>query len=107
MPLSIATVITEHAHRYLLQLTKHFAHKIQTWQQGNEGELTFPMGACALRSDTGTLTLLAAAPDDDALAQTQDVVARHLVRFAFREDLVLSWSPTTADKVAEMARVHS
>lgn len=107
MPLSIATVITEHASRYLQQLTRHFAHKIPTWQQGNEGDLTFPMGTCSLRSDAGALTLLAAAPDDDALAQTQDVVARHLVRFAFREELALSWTPTTADKAAEMARVHS
>ena len=32
------------------------------------------------------------ASDPEALAQLQDVVARHLERFAFREELAIDWT---------------
>ena len=39
------------------------------------------------------LTLTVETGDPEALAQLQDVVARHLVRFAFREELAVEWRP--------------
>lgn len=101
MTLALALATTPNAKRYMLQLTKHFAHKIPTWQLGNEGLLTFPMGTCALRANDTSLSLTVAAPDAEALAQTQDVVERHLLRFAFRETLSLVWRPATADEAAQ------
>ena len=38
-----------------------------------------------------TLRLIATANGDAQLEQVQDVVARHLVRFAFREELTIDW----------------
>jgi hypothetical protein len=39
------------------------------------------------------LTLSLETPDATQMAQLQDVVARHLVRFAFREELQVDWRP--------------
>ena len=33
------------------------------------------------------------ASDPEAIPQLQDVVARHLERFAFREELAIDWKP--------------
>jgi hypothetical protein len=34
------------------------------------------------------------SPDDAQLVQLQDVVARHLLRFAFREPMQIEWHAT-------------
>ena len=43
------------------------------------------------RAAEGVLTLSVEAADAPALTQLQDVVARHLLRFAFREDVRIDW----------------
>jgi hypothetical protein len=73
---SVATIATDKASRYLQQLAKHFAHKLP---------VTFDLRAGKI------LTLT--SPDTDSLRQLESVVERHLVRFAFREELVLDWQP--------------
>jgi hypothetical protein len=90
---SVATITTPQAARYLTQLCKHFEHKFAVSHNGGQGRIPFPMGACALTAADGILTLTAEAPDEAALAQLENVVERHLVRFAFREDLALTWHP--------------
>ena len=40
-----------------------------------------------------TLTLSVAAETDEDPARLQDVVGRHLLRFAFREALAIDWQP--------------
>ncbi len=88
-----ATVKTTNAHRYLGQFCKHFAHKLPVeLDPGNaSGTVTFGAGICRLAADDEALTLDVTAPAAEAVAQLQDVVTRHLVRFAFREDLALEW----------------
>ena len=39
------------------------------------------------------LTLTVETGEPEALEQLQDVVARHLLRFAFREELAIAWRP--------------
>lgn len=90
---STAEVATASASRYLQQLCKHFAHKLPTSFDATAGRIEFPLGPVALAADDGHLALRIEAEDAEKLAALGDVVARHLVRFAFREDLVVTWSP--------------
>ncbi len=46
------------------------------------------MPACPVKDQGGTFIT---APDAAHLAQLQDVVARHLLRFAFREEMKIDW----------------
>lgn len=87
----VADVATPHAARYLGQLCKHFAHKLPGVDfTPTEGVVPFSIGVARLRADEGALTidLEASAAEMDAL---KDVVVRHLVRFAFREELTFDW----------------
>lgn len=93
----VARVFTVHASRYLQQLCKHFAHKIPAEFDEANGHLAFPIGECRLLAGAGRLDLFLAAADDDAMHQLEDVVARHLVRFAFREDLAIVWHRDAID----------
>ncbi|MCE1236931.1 MAG: DUF2218 domain-containing protein [Hyphomicrobiales bacterium] len=86
-----AEIATASASRYLQQLCKHFAHKIETEFTPTEGHMTFPLGPVSLAADAERLTIVVAAEDAERLAELEDVVARHLVRFAFREELALDW----------------
>ncbi|MFO1210587.1 MAG: DUF2218 domain-containing protein [Amaricoccus sp.] len=86
----VADVPTGHAQRYLGQLCKHFAHKIPVDFDATSGTIRFEAGVCRVRADAATLTLdLQAVPDK--IEQLKDVVVRHLVRFAFREELPIAW----------------
>lgn len=88
---SAATITTDKASRYLQQLAKHFAHKLPVSFDPHQGVIGFPIGDCHMVAYETQLVLTLASPDTEKLAQLQDVVARHLVRFAFREDLTLEW----------------
>lgn len=88
---STAEIATAHASRYLQQLCKHFAHKRDVTFTPAEGRIGFTAGDCHLKADDKTLALTVIAKSPAELPQLQDVVARHLVRFAFREELVFDW----------------
>ena len=88
---STATVETAKAAGYAAQLAKHFAHKIPARFEDGTGEITFSAGTCRLEAEGTRLTLTAEAATPEALGQVEDVVARHLLRFAFREELALDW----------------
>jgi len=94
---SVAQVPTALAERYLAQLCKHFAHRLPVEHDGPAGRITFPeTGICRLEAKDGVLTLHAESPDAEALARLQDVVARHLARFAFRAPPEVVWTPEAA-----------
>jgi len=88
---SLAEVATPNAGRYMQQLCKHFQHKRPVTFDQRSGQIAFPMGECRLDASEGVLKLALAAPDDAQMAQLQDVVARHLLRFAFREEMQIDW----------------
>jgi DNA-binding PadR family transcriptional regulator len=90
---STATVSTPKAARYAAQLCKHFAHKIPAHFEGSDGEIGFGAGTCRLHAEGETLTTTVEGADEEAVARLQDVVGRHLVRFAFREELAVVWGP--------------
>lgn len=93
---SEARVALETPARYLAQLCKHFAHKLPVTLEEREGSIEFPMGVCRLQADEGVLVLRAEAAEAEALDRLQDVVARHLLRFAFRAPPEITWQPVEA-----------
>ena len=96
MSTSQAQVTTALASRYLQQLCKHFAHKLPTTYDTGQGRIEFSLGTCSLTAAPALLTLRADAEDEAALAQLEQVVTRHLERFAFREQPAVAWAPASA-----------
>ena len=82
---------TEQASRYLQQLCKHFAHKIPATFDEHAGHVSFKVGECRLKAEDATLHILLEAPNAEDMEQLKDVAIRHLVRFAFREELTANW----------------
>jgi hypothetical protein len=93
MPNATATIHLDQPRRYLGQLCKHFQHRLPVTLDESSGHIAFPAGTCALRAEAETLVLHVTADDAEALARTEDVVARHLLRFAFRAPPEIVWLP--------------
>ncbi len=86
-----AEVRTDKASRYLQQLCKHFAHRCEVAFDAQSGSITLPLGVCSLEAGEGVLRLAVTAGDAAQRDQLEDVIARHLLRFAFREELEVVW----------------
>ncbi|HEV7308073.1 DUF2218 domain-containing protein [Ensifer sp.] len=85
---------TEDGQKYLTQLCKHFAHKVDVEQEGARAELRFSCGTGYLHATPGGLSIRARSPDDANLTDTKSVIESHLLRFAFREEpRQLDWQP--------------
>ena len=92
MPLSAADVATAHASRYLQQLCKHWAHRFAVDFTPERGRIDFGDGrACMLEATPEALTLRASVPEGADLARFEGVIADHIRRFAFREELAFAW----------------
>ena len=89
---SQARVQTPKARNYLIQLCKHFAHKIPATFVDNRGRIEFDGGVCELDAgDENALVLAVSTTGADKLATLEDVIDRHLKRFAFTEELSVAW----------------
>jgi len=91
----IAVVHTDHASRYLQQLCKHFAHKLPVTFDPEQGVINFAMGECRLTATGSDLHLAIEAPNPADIERLAHVVASHLVRFAFREEMQVEWQEAT------------
>ena len=92
MSAAVARVATEHGSRYLQQLCKHWSHKFTVEFTPHNGRIEMSAGVLILDADAEGLGLrLTAAPQD--LERMEGVVAAHLQRFAFREELAFDWAP--------------
>lgn len=89
----VATLSTPHAEKYRKQLCKHFAHKLAVTEDETSGLIPFSIGDCRVESEGERLTMTLTSPSETDMTQLEDVVARHLVRFAFREELAIEWRP--------------
>jgi predicted O-methyltransferase YrrM len=96
MPLSTCRVATERPARFVKQLTSHLGHNATaTLTADGRGVISFANGAaCVLMPAGSHLELIATGPDAAALALAQDVISRHLERFAAREELAVDWTPS-------------
>jgi hypothetical protein len=78
--------------RYLSQLCKHFEHKLPVTLAETAGRIEFPAGVCTLVAETEALAMRVTTSDEAALPGLEDVVARHLKRFAFRDAPEILWA---------------
>jgi len=89
---SSARVETDRAGRYLAQLCKHFAHKVEARWGDDDGFADFGWGTCAFTVEPGALVMLAEAGDDESLSRVEFVVGDHTQRFGSRDSLTVAWS---------------
>jgi hypothetical protein len=90
MSTASARVPTAHASRYLQQLCKHWSHKFPVSFTSHNGRIELPLGVCILDADADSLGLLLDT-DSERLSRMEDVVADHIKRFAFKEELRFQW----------------
>ena len=88
---SKALVATAKASGYLQQLCKHFGHKTEVEFTPDAGRIAFDFGVAELAADPDGLSMTANATNAEDLARLCRVLASHLERFAFREDLDIHW----------------
>ena len=85
-----AIVRTENASRYLQQLCKHFAHKVDVEFTPLAGAVTLPFGTCILSATPDQLELTGTASPANLL-RLERFLGDHLARFAFRENPKIEW----------------
>ena len=94
MPTSQARVPTAEASLYLKQLCRHWSHKFPVETKDDHG--TVPFGedrVCTFEAEADALLMRVVTPDPAGLTRLENVVADHLLRFAFRENLgEIRWS---------------
>ena len=88
---AIATIATANGSKYLQQLCKHWSHKLEVEFDAEHGRVAFPTSAVTFAATPETLTLTLSGPDAATLDRMEGVVAEHLKRFAFREELAVDW----------------
>ena len=76
---------------YLKKFCRHFAYKLATEFDDSHGRVDFPFGDCRLQSSENVLTFTVEAETEEALEKMQSVVAGHMERFAFRDEISLVW----------------
>ena len=91
MPTSRADVATEHASRYLQQLCKHWSHKFPVEFDPQHGAIQLSIGRTVMDADDQALHIALAADDDASLERLESVVADHIKRWAFREEVSFDW----------------
>ncbi|PZV40211.1 DUF2218 domain-containing protein [Mesorhizobium kowhaii] len=96
MPTSHADVATEHASRYLQQLCKHWAHKFPVEFDPHHGTIDLSLGRTVMDADASALHITVSTEEGGSLERMESVVADHIKRFAFREELTFDWKPATA-----------
>lgn len=85
---------TERATGLMTTMGKHFGHKIPVILADDHAILTFEMGTARIAATADGLHLVLDASDAEAMESLRDVIERHLLRFAQRDDPApLAWSP--------------
>ena len=93
MSSSRVEVTTQHASRYLQHLSKHWAHKFETEFTPLSSKIALPLGDARLNANETSLIIEVTAHKSEDLTVLQDVVQRHIERFAFKETLAFEWRP--------------
>ena len=91
MKQSTTTIATEAASQYIGKLCRHFRHKIETEYTATTGLATFPFGTCNMTATATHLTFDIAASDAASVEKIKGILIRHLVKFAYKEQLTVEW----------------
>lgn len=90
---SHARLNTDNAARYMTQLARHWSHEYAVALDATSARIPLPLGACVMLAEPDGLNVTVEAPVMASLAKLEDVVAGHLLRFAFREPVGrLAWT---------------
>ena len=92
MTVSTARVSTVSGSRYLQQLCKHWGHKYEVTFDPKHGEIALPFGPLVMDATPEQLTVVLETHDPASIDRFEGVVAEHVQRFAFREQLAFDWS---------------
>ena len=93
-----ADVPTEAPDRYAKQLLSHLGRRVSWTTDGNVSTAELAGGTGRVVVGDGVLTLIAEAPDGEALSRVQHVLGSHLERFASRkEQLTVTWTREAGD----------
>lgn len=90
---SEAHVPTTHAASYMKQLCRHWSHKFPVTFDDHQGRIELPKAICTLQAAPELLHVQLATFAAEDEARMQEVVAEHLQRFGFREQLAFHWQP--------------
>ena len=86
------TFPTPNGSKYLQQLCKHFAHKIEVQHDETSGTVHLPFAVAQLVADDSGLSVRFELAHLQDVERAQSVIDKHLARFAFREDFTnMDW----------------
>tara|TARA_R100001143_G_scaffold61776_3_gene63421 strand:- start:284 stop:616 length:333 start_codon:yes stop_codon:yes gene_type:complete len=105
MPTCFAAVETENASKYLMQLCKHFAHKVDVDYDSAQAPVEFPPGRCMMTAEGSTLSFYCRSGEDRGIAVMQHILSDHLTRFAWREDITFDWREQFPEPVPDVVRL--
>ena len=87
MPASKSEISSTSSRKYMIQLCKHWSHKLNVTWDDQTGRIEFDGGrVCELETDGNRLSMRVVTQGDEELERTQNTVVNHLKRFAFREE---------------------
>ncbi|HRN56139.1 MAG TPA: DUF2218 domain-containing protein [Agriterribacter sp.] len=88
---SSAEILTKEGSAYIRKLCRHFVHKIPVSYTETDGRAELPDCICLMHADANTLTFTITGATTETVVKGEDIVVRHLEKFAFREQLEISW----------------
>ena len=91
VPNSHVVIPTAHASKYLKQMCKHFAHKVEVDFDDFRAHVAFPPGPCQMNADASELVISCQSDSEKGIEVMQSIIDQHIVKFAWREDLKLNW----------------
>lgn len=95
--IATARYSSPNASKYVQQLAKHFAHKIEVQLDADSADFTLQAGHVRLEATNGALIARVEADDAKLLIDLRYVIDKHLVIFAFREGFAgLEWKVVEA-----------
>jgi hypothetical protein len=94
---SRAVVATEKPSPYLLQVAKHFRHKLDVSFDERAAAIPLPAGVALLSAGTDALTIDAYAVTPADLARVEHVIGSHLERFGRRDELAVAFAPANQE----------
>ncbi|MBX3099950.1 MAG: DUF2218 domain-containing protein [Salinibacterium sp.] len=89
---SRADVVTERPGRWAKQLVSHLSNKVSHEKTERGDELAIGDGLGVVIVESGSIVLEAHADSAEDLARVEDVLGRHLERFAEKDGLKVTWS---------------
>jgi catechol 2,3-dioxygenase len=90
---SRAVVATAKPSPYLLQLSKHFRHKLEVSFDERRSVIPLAAGVAELEAGDEALVITAHAPTPADLGRVERVIGSHLERFGRRDELTVDWQP--------------